>query len=171
MSWWQIGKTELLACWHQRVFRLTRWKGIKLHPEEQFPPLFVRVHCVRPPLQNSPPQVKAVQSKCWNKQSFFQVARWRIFTPAGGVSCAKPGGQNGRSCVHSRGTGMAWLLCACGSVSLARLNGQTSKCSLPTCTCRVSHLYEKYEIWLTSVKPLISILPPPLSSKTHTNIE
>lgn len=65
------------------------------------------------------------------------------FTPRGGVSCAKPGGQNGRSCVHSQGTGMVWLRCACGSVSSAHLNGRTSTCSLPTCTCRVSHLQIK----------------------------
>lgn len=65
------------------------------------------------------------------------------FTPGGGVSCAKPGGQSERSCVRSRDTGTAWLLCACGSVSWARLSGRTSTCNLPTCTCRASHLHRE----------------------------
>lgn len=80
------------------------------------------------------------------------------FTPVGGVSCAGPGGRNGRSCVHSRGTGMVWLLCACGSVSSARLNGRTSMCSPPTCTCRVSHLHigENIEVSFNWIKsPLL----------------
>lgn len=80
-----------------------------------------------------------------------QVAPMAGFTPVGGVSCAGPGGRNERSCVHSQGTGMVWLLCACGSVSSARLNGRTSMCSPPTCTYRVSHLHIGENIEVLSV--------------------
>lgn len=62
------------------------------------------------------------------------------FTPAGGASCAEPGGRNGRSCARSRGTGTVWPPCVYGSAASAHRNGRTSKCSLPRRTCKVSHL-------------------------------
>lgn len=97
--------------------------------------------CKASSLKSPTPQVKVVQSNAETSTQFLSSCSVEGFTPVGGVSCAKPGGQSGRSCVHSRGTGTAWLLCACGSVSSARLSGRTSTCSLPTCTCRVSHLH------------------------------
>lgn len=122
-------------------------KGSKLAPWGTFPHSPVRVQCVKASsLKKIPPQVKVVQSDVESSTEFLSSRPVEGgcgggLTPGGGVSCAKPGGRSGRSCVHSRGTGTVWLPCACGSVSSARLNGRTSTCSLPTCTCMVSHLY------------------------------
>lgn len=82
-----------------------------------------------------------VQSTTETSTKFLSSCPPRWFTPEGDVSCAKPGGQSGRSCVRSQDTGTVWLLYACGSVSSARRSEQTSTCSLPTCTYRVSHLH------------------------------
>lgn len=129
-------------------------KSRNLHPEEHFPtprwsPTF-KANSLKIPYQ-----VIVVQSNVETTTKFLlSCLVSEGFIPGGGVSCAKPGGQNGRSCVHSRGTGTVWLLCACGSVSSTHLNGRTSTCSLPTCTCRVSHLYIGREKKRQSVKKL-----------------
>lgn len=133
-----------LACGHQLIFRLMRWKGLSLHPEEQVPHSPPWKSNSNPTSTSTPPPPytpQVVQSDEEASTEFLSSCLVEGFTPGGGVSCAKPGGQNGRNCVHSQGTGMVWLLCACGSVLSAHLNGRTSRCSLPTCTCRVSHLH------------------------------
>ena len=108
-------------------------KGLRLHPEEHFPTPCRSPTCKASSLK-SPPTSQSGTVQHWNQH---QVDG---FTPGGDVSCAMPGGQSGRSCVHSRGTGTVSLPCACGSVSSVRPIGQTSMCSLPTCTCTASHL-------------------------------
>lgn len=122
---------------------------LSLHPEEHSQTTLQNPICNVSSLQTHP-QVKVVQSKVETSTEFLWSLPIEAFTPGGGVSCAKRGGQNGRSCVRSLGTGTAWLPCACGSVLSARLNGQTSMCSLPTCTCRASHLHIQRKTGISS---------------------
>lgn len=84
---------------------------------------------------------------CWVSRSWRDPALTRswtgaFLTPACASCGAAPGGLTWRSCGHSLRTWMASLPCVCGNAWSVHPNGQTSRCSLPTCICRASLLEE-----------------------------
>lgn len=89
--------------------------------------------------------VKGIQP-CWigcrlEIQLFRPAGQGAVLTPACASGGAGLSGLTGRSCDRSPRTWMASLPCVCGNAASVHPNAQTSRCSLPRYTCRVSLLY------------------------------